>query len=231
MSPPIPLPTGKYPYRTFGFGYDALNDTYKVVFYGKNHSDEGMHVYRMGESSWRSMQSFPDLARESLWQVRRRDQNGVYLNGTLNWIFPLNTEIVEMVIVSIDLATEELSQMSLPFFDHCTELILGTLKDSLCVLHNNHHTRFVIWQMKEFGTHQSWTKLFNFDFKENRNNMRASFEPVGFVLSGNHEILLTSNYRHVLYNKRDNTFRFTSDGVDKCHESVQNYVESLVSPR
>ncbi|XP_057430993.1 F-box/kelch-repeat protein At3g23880-like [Lotus japonicus] len=176
MSPPL---SRQYlSYTTFGFGYDGVNNTYKVVavFYYNRSEDiynedwrSVVKIYDMGGSCWRNIQSFP------YWQ-RASDYNmGVY---------------------------------------------------------NFNRRRFVIWQMKEFGAHESWIKLFNFRFEEDLKPM----SPSSFVLSENEEVLLMSRDQLVLYNQRDSTFNVREvgnyrDQLALTYRKVQNYVESLVSPQ
>ncbi|XP_057442012.1 F-box/kelch-repeat protein At3g23880-like [Lotus japonicus] len=190
MSLPLPLPIQQLPSNSiFGFGYDRVSDTYKVVtgFYYNNDSQVGMqsvvNVYDMRDSCWRSIQSFPHMPCRLY-----HSSKGVYVNNKLNWMLELNTEL--FVIVSLDLATEEQLQISLPYFPpdaNDEDLLLGSTKDSLCVLHKVDHTRFAIWQMKEFGAHESWIQLFNFDFEEHLNLVSLPFHLNGFILSESHE--------------------------------------------
>ncbi|XP_057434362.1 F-box/kelch-repeat protein At3g23880-like [Lotus japonicus] len=232
VSPPLSFHDKQHPsYKTFGFRYDGVNDTYKVVVaYAEEHQQSVVNVYDMGGSCWRRIQSFPDgVPNEVSVNHWTRPQEGVYVGDTLNWVFKLNTHL--SAIVSLDLVTEKQSQMSLPYFSPSSKylkLILGALKDSLCVLHNVDGRRFVIWHMKEFGAHESWIQLFNFDFKIHLIN------PFGFVLSENDEVLMMSREEVVLYNQRDDIFKVKSGlgwDMDFSYCSVQNYVESLVSPR
>ncbi|XP_057440730.1 F-box/kelch-repeat protein At3g23880-like [Lotus japonicus] len=224
-------------FRIFGFGYDPLNDTYKVVvvFYHRNHLEHCMqsvaNVYNMGDGCWRRIQSFPDFTREHWGRGTAPDQNGVYLNGTINWVLRLN---IAYDIISLDLGSEVCSRLSLPCFPppgpkcvYDLPPILGVLKDSLCVLHNNNDKTFVIWKMNEFGAHESWTPLFNFDFKK-----EDLYRFDKFFFSENDEVLLMTLTKQVLYNHSDITFKFNDRVHNYIHDwnNIENYVESLVSP-
>ncbi|XP_057434379.1 F-box/kelch-repeat protein At3g23880-like [Lotus japonicus] len=238
MSPPLSLLRIPW-HENFGFGYDSLNDSYKmvVILDVRDSLQDPKHnvvnVYDMGGSYWRSIRSSPDLPT-SLWPMPTR--NGVYLSSTLNWLVLVNTDT--LIIFSLNLVREEYSHLSLPPpSQHVEDLrpppILEALKDSLCILQSDGKEGFVVWQMKEFGDQESWIKLFNFCFEEDLIHMVPSFSPIQFILSKNNEILLISPHELVLYKHIDKTFKFTSRVPQ--HQSsypciFHNYVESLVSP-
>lgn len=73
-SPPLFTGTRGFDFERidFGFGYDYLTDTYKVVSFYENNPT---HVYTLGDNSWRSIQPFPGITDPMQWT-----QDGVYLS-------------------------------------------------------------------------------------------------------------------------------------------------------
>ncbi|XP_057432979.1 F-box/kelch-repeat protein At3g23880-like [Lotus japonicus] len=159
-----------------GFGYDYVSDTYKVLVLMRN---QYAMVFNMGGNSWRCVGCFPP----DLTPIEEgKNIFGVHLNGTLNWIvinkinennYVGNNEWVDFdsewdnfewdngscMILSFDLNKEEFVRLVLPDTPHkFRSPHLGVLDECLCVSHNDGEN-FVIWQMKKFGIHESWTKL------------------------------------------------------------------------
>ncbi|XP_057434371.1 F-box/kelch-repeat protein At3g23880-like [Lotus japonicus] len=238
MSPPLTF--SRQPFEdnsddSFGFGYDCMNETYKMVAIMdmRNSLEEEpeknvVKIYDMGSTCWRRIQSFPDLPNR-VWPSAM--SNGVYASGALNWLILTKTKT--FIVVSLNLGREEYLQLSLPpssqhAKDRCFPL-LDVLKDSLCILQNDGEKGFVVWQMKEFGAQASWTKLFNFRFERNLAHMIPYFSPMQFILSEINEVLLMSYNELVLYNHRDNTFK-VSHRASQYAWIVHNYIGSLVSP-
>ncbi|XP_057420159.1 uncharacterized protein LOC130714272 [Lotus japonicus] len=111
--------------------------------------------------------------------------------------------------------------------------ILGVLRDSLCVSQNDKKTRnFVVWQMKEFGVHKSWTQLFNIIGDDNffswpRFATCLSYLRMGMPCCCQHMVGPKQfSISGEIINKLVDT-KIASDIVG-C--SLTNYIESLVSP-
>jgi len=146
---------------TFGFGYDSLNDNYKVVvvldylvldedysFFNKNQ----VKVHTLGTNIWRTIQDYP------FGGLLVPVMKGEFVSGTINWLFSEESSECPRFIVSFDLATESYQKISPPNLggvDVCDLLALGVLRDCLCVT-----SGVDVWVMKEYGNKESWTKLF-----------------------------------------------------------------------
>jgi len=111
---------------------------------------------------------------------------------------------------------------------------LSVLNDYLCFFHDFKQTHFVIWQMKEFGVQESWTRLFKISYQNIQNDYHFDDLCRGLLplclLEKNDKLLMTINdflhRRPILYNLRDNkgemiNIAWWSNGM--------NYVESLIS--
>ncbi|MCI00298.1 F-box protein [Trifolium medium] len=153
----------------FNFGCDISTGTYKVVAYRIDQDEENedswrsqVQLFSISDNFWRDIESFPLIPVN-------RNNNGVHLSGTVNWLALSNyhysfypykhiTYVEQFVIVSLDLSTETYAQFLLPSdFDQvaCINPTLAVLLDCLCFSHDFKGTEFVIWQMKEFGVQEN----------------------------------------------------------------------------
>ncbi|XP_057453186.1 F-box/kelch-repeat protein At3g23880-like [Lotus japonicus] len=240
-SPPLYFPINCNCY--LGFGYDSSTDTYKVVV-AVSHSvswETTVHVYNMGyDTCWRTIQlsHFPSMCPGG---------DAVYVNNTLNWSAINLTYIGDSTqlmnsdpgtILSFDLGKETCAQLPLPY---CNQDInwyvpnLGVLRDCLCFCQTDKETCFEIWQMKEFGVHESWTRLFHITGFESIFRNIQLWHSFAMYMSENGDALLLSKSRvppfeAVLYTQKDNKLELMNIANDIVDCYAHNYIESLVSP-
>lgn len=222
----------------FSFGYDNSTNSYKVVML-KFHSDKLMiveaKVFSVADNVWREIQNFPAVPFQMI-EFRHQVNNGVYLNGTLNWlaIFDFKVTYVE-VVISLDLGTETYKQIHLPpSFDEkpYVDPTISVLMNYLCFSYHFEDTHFVIWRMVEFGVEESWTQFLKISY-ERLHMDRYSMGPlVPFYLSKNGETLILANIlqdQMILYNLRDNRAARTRITNKISWFSVKSYVKSMAS--
>ncbi|GAU13076.1 hypothetical protein TSUD_173760 [Trifolium subterraneum] len=171
-------PTLDYSYRKcmwityYGFGYDHVNDKYKVlvVLGRRKGSDEKVtKVYTFGGNSWKTIQNFPCSARG----------DGKFVSGTLNWVVKKDDSFNEgdyqifewktihnfpcsSVILSFDVEKETYNEVLLPYHDaviFVCDPSLGVLSNCLCVCFDFNKTHWDFWLMKKYGAVESWTRL------------------------------------------------------------------------
>lgn len=139
-----------------GFGYDQVNDKYKllvVVLNKDDFSEKVTRIYTFGENSWTTVSNFP--CNPGMWL-------GKFVNGTLNWI--INKDGVnsnQRVILSVDLEKETYGEVLLPQHDgnrFCNPMMY-VLSNCLCVCCDHSETHLAVWIMKEYGVAESWTVL------------------------------------------------------------------------
>jgi F-box interacting protein len=236
----------------FTFGYDDSTSTYKVVAYcieveekNKASRESEVRVFSVGDGDncWRNIQSFPVIPLD--WQ-NNHHIGANHFNGTINWLainkyfysfyeYKSITHVEQFVIVSLDLSTETYKQLLLPQgFDEVPFIQpnLNVLMGCLCFSHDSMKTGFVLWQMKEYGVQESWTRL----FKIRNQNLRMHFPPYAFELVClyiNGDTVIFANkysYRAVIYNLRDQRGETTkiTNNIHWFSQAI-NYVESLVS--
>jgi F-box interacting protein len=141
-----------------GFGYDQVNDRYKVLAVVQNcyNLDETKTlIYTFGEKDWTTNQNFPCDPRCDPGRLGV----GKFVSGNLNWIVNKNA-FSKKVIVSFDIEKETYGEMSLPqdYRDKNTVLYVSSNRIYVSFDHSN-KTHWVVWMMKEYGVVESWTKL------------------------------------------------------------------------
>jgi len=70
-------------YSRLTFGYDILNETYKVVAFSAN----TVKIFSLSDNVWRDIPSFP-IVPFDVHRIHRRPlvDNGVYVSGSINWL-------------------------------------------------------------------------------------------------------------------------------------------------
>jgi F-box interacting protein len=206
-------------------------------------------VLSIGNSSWRNIQG---LLLPLYWFQPYNNSTCVNLNGTIyiNWLALRNyyeiylngITVDEYVIVSFDLSTESHTQLLLPQgFDEVPfhQPTLAVLMDCLCFSFDFKRTHHVIWQMKDFGVHESWIQLFKisyqnlFSFHGYVIKFRC-FKLLPLHLSENGDTLILANDDlnvAIVYNCRDNTTAKIGMTNQIIWPHARGYVESLVSTR
>ncbi|WJX66377.1 hypothetical protein P8452_50939 [Trifolium repens] len=226
----------------FGFGYDSLSDSYKVIIvHFKNYKNyvsikSKVNVYDKRHNCWRNIQNFPGFNIHM-------ENPGIYLNGTINWLaisdldhywdFPL-------YIVSLNLGNEKYTQLSLPScFDQVvrvgrTKPCLGILKDRLCFSYDDvAKTHFVLWQMNEYGVENSWTQLLKFSYQAPQIDCTTQeyciLPPLG-TLKNDHLILIESvddRLQATILSKKEGNAKIP---MNMLWLYTRGYVPSLISP-
>ncbi|XP_050902897.1 F-box/kelch-repeat protein At3g23880-like [Lathyrus oleraceus] len=221
---------------SYGFGYDHVNDKYKVLLDVHSHSlvrsgcSENVILYTFGENSWTSVQNFP-------FPIPTTSFQGKFVSGTLNWVVVREDgDYSRTTILSFDLGKETYSEILLPQnqkYDSYRDSKpnLGVLHNCLC-LSFDIDTHLVLWLMKEYGVAESWTRLMMIPaehlWKGVDQGPYCVVEPL--FIFGNSIVLLKTVDRIFLYNfnsgRIDIPLISTSIGL-KQHL----HLETLVSPQ
>ncbi|KEH25333.1 putative F-box domain-containing protein [Medicago truncatula] len=229
----------------FTFGYDNSTDTYKLVFFSLERDDDLMktviRVFTLGDNDWRDI----DCLQVAL--VCQNVKNGVYLKSSISWCVRYrynchlkNLTVEQFVMISLDLGTETCTKLLLPRC--CDEELhgfptLSGLMDCLYFSYDFKKTHYVIWQMKEFGVQESWTKFLKIsytnlqqDFKTHETYYPPRLIPLCFSNNGD-TLIFAINLpdQAFLYNWRDNTAKRIKSNGKNLWFSAKGYVESLVS--
>jgi len=176
----------------FSFGCDNSTGTYKIVASNYNTQQQRTNVRILSfchNNAWREIQCFPIvpilMALAGEIDVDDDDalyyDSSVYLSSTLNWLAIHNHShyhnfnfkditLDKYVIVSLHLGTETYNQYRLPrgdFDDEAPPMFstVAVLGGFLCCSYFYKETDFLIWQMKEFGVDDSWTRFLKISYR------------------------------------------------------------------
>nr|GEX34255.1 hypothetical protein [Tanacetum cinerariifolium] len=135
----------------FRFGYDPINDDYKVVkvmfHLGGSHLDEiqgsiKVEVYSLKRGGfWQSVNGFSSHVSF----ICNIDE--VCLDGHLYWNCFVNANGTQKSIVELDLGTENFSEISLPDSIRCD--VLGVLLQQLCIIACNYSSGCEVWLLMD----------------------------------------------------------------------------------
>ncbi|KAK4725903.1 hypothetical protein R3W88_030820 [Solanum pinnatisectum] len=204
-----------------GFGYDSINNTYKVV---RGTSDGIVDVFSTSGKRWRRIQGFKDI---SIFD----EEQGVFFNGTLHWLGynDINETKKEKTIVTLDLGQETFGVMKQPILEHDENVNfhnVGVLQGCLSLLNKGNGLYCEIWVMKEYGVISSWIKLFVLDIVDFEHS--GYVDPICFTKNG--ELIVDNEgYQLVRYNIEKKTCQTLMNHNDGWFQQIV-YIQSLVSP-
>ncbi|XP_043698614.1 F-box/kelch-repeat protein At3g06240-like [Telopea speciosissima] len=215
-----------------GFGYDHINNEYKVVrivYFSESGMDNlifksDVTVYSLGTGKWKKLGNVP-------FDIRNTDTSSrAVVNGSIHWMATreINSEMSNL-IVSFDVRNEVFREIQLPNCveakpNGCVRALGGFLSLIECIPGGN----VEIWVMKDYGVNGSWTKqftielLYGYGFEDSREVF-----PKEILRSG--EILIEKNNKNlVLYNPESKGEReLEINGLPDAFESFL-FMESLV---
>ncbi|XP_057453212.1 F-box/kelch-repeat protein At3g06240-like [Lotus japonicus] len=179
-------------------------------------------VHCMGDSCWRTILNEPGFP------LVLKQVNGQVVSGCVNWLGldklncrngewgAADVTLQQLVVVSFDLREEEFRLLSLPEGVSCEvphdESNLGVLRNCLCLFHDHKRTHFVVWQMREYGVRESWTRLVSVSYEHLRCDGFPSLRPLMSLSEDGGDILLLVTYQDmeavtIMYNLKDNSVK------------------------
>ncbi|XP_026443456.1 F-box/kelch-repeat protein At3g06240-like [Papaver somniferum] len=220
---------------SYGFGYDSKSYDYKFVSifsetdsYGCSAAD----IYTLRSDSWKKRcYGFPCKLSNG--------QPGVFLTGALHW-FAKSCMNGKRFILSFDLEEETSKELLLPaeHLDHFDYEFLDVLRGFLCLLCSVSNVKFEIWEMKDYGVRESWSKLFKID-QQQLMTMSIGIQSCHYIKRAvslrNGEILLEIMAKGQSYGKwRVDIVRIHLEEKKGCEymkniDQMEPYVESFVS--
>ncbi|XP_058775665.1 F-box/kelch-repeat protein At3g23880-like [Vicia villosa] len=224
-SPPVSL---GWNIRQRGFGYDPVNDKYKVLLIMRSKNDLSQiltKIYTFGEDSWKTIQNF------SIKFVMPYSWSWKYVRSTFNWIVEkIGVISNQTVILSFDLGTETYKEILMPQEDgvKVNKHNLYVLNNCLGVCQMFNKTHWVVWLMKEYGVVDSWTKLMIIPID---NYKKKSYFVIPLFISENGVILLMNprTSQFVLYDLNSGRLDYSLEATDYLWLSPHICCESLVS--
>jgi len=215
----------RIPFSIYSFGYDHFIDNYKIIVVSSRSTESEVCILTMGTDYWRRIKDFP--------YDGPLHESGIFVSGTVNWLAIDNSSSNSSLraIVSLDLENE--SYKKLPHPDLKNELwTLGVLRDCLCIFASS--DIFIdIWVMKEYGNKESWTKLYNVPYMEDRGLF--AYTKVLYVSEDDKMLMdfyeLGSNkLKLVVYDSKNGTLKIPVIQNINRRMDPKVYIESLISP-
>lgn len=185
----------------YGFGFDEVNDDYKVVgilsgFCSGGRYESMVKIYSLRSDSWKTIDVFKDGLPF--------DDNGKFVNGKLHWgrRFGMDSK---WDIVSFDLGSERCGMVEQPcYLDRGFYPSLGVLDGCLCVWCDFPQTSVDVWILKEYGVRDSWVKLVVVPYFDDPWKGPYS-TPLCMGAKG--EILLVYGSNFLVYDPKESSFR------------------------
>lgn len=150
----------------FGFGYESITRDYRCVRIIRNYNEEtssyesDVMVYSLKGDLWRKAAT-PSVDYNLDYYYTK----SVFLNGAIHWDGGIteNEANEALPIVVFNLKDECFSTMLIPDFDsmEIVHMFVGVLDESLCLAVSELSGDTHLWVMKEYGTPESWTKLYS----------------------------------------------------------------------
>lgn len=214
-------------YTIYGFGYDHVNDIYKVVAVYCFESDNGdyktqVKVHTLGTNFWRRIHDFPFGVPF--------DESGKFVSGTVNWLASNDSSYTSSIIVSLDLEKETYQELLQPDYGagavNLVTKTLSVLRDRMCILAHS-YTFFDVWLMEEYGNRETWTKLFRVPYIGNVGHCPYTN---ALYVTEDDQVLLENQFELVVYNSRDGTSKTLEFPNIEGWMVLEVYQESLISP-
>lgn len=139
-----------------GFGYDHVNDDYKVVqILGCYSLSRGRMaiVYSLKTNSWTRIQDVPS-------GIRFNPERGKFAGGALYWLVIRNSVQFSPFIVGFDLGLEKFKEVPFPAVGG-SSVCLFPVGGALCFLDNYTNSRTDVWLMNNYGAENPWYKAFS----------------------------------------------------------------------
>lgn len=219
----LPELTVEQRFQTHGFGFDDLNDDYKVVkIVADNDRVINASVYSLKADSWRRVCDLDFGYKDGGFFP------GVNVNGAVHWLFSLRGgECNKRVVLAFDFTTEEFREMPLPVkaqedYHLDNKYVVGNFSGRLCVVNICNEMDNDIWVMNEYGVASSWSRI--------RISLVCRSMRLVCSTKNNKEVLMEVDGDMVLYNFETSGSRNLGIRRDDFKFQADTYVESLVSP-
>lgn len=214
--------------RVFGFGYDPINEDYKLVrisqfiLLGYEKSVAKVKVYSQRANAWKDSEDMP--------YVCMNKKNGIFVKTSLHWVVNRKFNVDETdLIVAFNLTNETFREVPLP---ECVgerfRIELGVLDQCLCMIVRYEDVRADLWVMRDYRMKASWAKLFSVTAAEEVDGSIKNLRPLSYSKTGGEVLLEQDGRRLVWYDLRDKKIQnFSVDGLPNWFEA-EICIESLL---
>lgn len=213
---------------TYGFGYDKINDDYKLVLaYSskiKNIGYNEFKVYSLKTDSWKRITGAVDGYVYS--------NPGVLINGVVHWDSRSHCDFNgdNSKIVYFNLVSEKQGKLDLPSHDENEDVhwdLMCSSESLFGFCHCESRGAVDIWIMKEYGVKESWSKVASVPYYV----IPGIFE-LPLFMNEDGEVLLIDGEHLVLFHTRNNIYKDLQIQIPHTPRRIHmtTYNESLVSP-
>ena len=169
VSTSLPMPTTSPTVRqaATGFGYDSETNDYKIVriiyhLWSPTPPPQA-EIYTLKSNSWRRLHFpfAPDLIIRSISSSFMLPIP--FVSGALHWMLHEGKDKEpprRSFILKFDVNEEKFGMIATPFGDTNEQSYPIVFKGKLALTEHEGHSLLNVWVMKDYGVHQSWTKLF-----------------------------------------------------------------------
>ncbi|XP_057753078.1 F-box protein CPR1-like [Arachis stenosperma] len=218
--------------RVYGFGYDSFSEDYKLVrisYFVDLHSRtfySHVKLYSLRVDSWKSLPNMP----YGLCCARTM---GVFVGGALHWVVTRKLEPDQPdLIVAFDLRLESFNEVPLPETGNVNgnfEMDVSLLGGCLCMVEHRGSTRIDVWVMEEYGSVDSWCKLFSLTEHHNLRSLK-SVKPLAYSGDGDRVLMEHDHKKLCWYSLKDKVVSEAKiPGMPHLIEATV-YVGTLVPP-
>ncbi|XP_050384656.1 F-box/kelch-repeat protein At3g23880-like [Argentina anserina] len=231
----LPKPSAACYSRYYGFGYDDVNDDYKVVKESRMEVDDDgwvkpmIQVFSLRKGTW---MTYPGPKNANM-----RGQ-GAYMNGKLHWLwFEEQGDMESSEIWAFSLAEEKFHEAiliplnRLPNLYHTCVRGIVICRNCLCVYSDVGAVRILM--MKEYGVEESWTQVLYLTFHEVPEiyDDICTVKPLWILENGDVLAFTVQQGGYLsVYNAKDKAFRNVIRPERSYRFEEVIYRESLVSP-
>lgn len=209
-----------------GFGYDHVNDDYKVVKIAHclfRFCGFMVMVYSLKNNSWKRIQNVPSNVNFLLkWAV--------FATGALYWSASKNQGNGLETIVGFDLELEQFKEVPYPGVDkkfvNVNTRIMVPVGESLCIFDNYPNYSIDVWLMNKNGSENPWYKAFTV-----KQPSPLDFEflrPLAFSKSQTVVLLQVGNTKLMWYDLEKKTFKNVRIRGIPMNFYAYHYTESLL---
>ncbi|KAH0780693.1 hypothetical protein KY290_000291 [Solanum tuberosum] len=242
----LPRPEFVTRYSTFGLGYDATSDDYKVLKLDQGYSDDihlqpSYEILALKSDSWRKIRNYPSrisntgytLEIEPKFDEDHNMEPLAFLNGAFHWVgFSGVLCIVSFSSSSDNMVFGEISLPEPPTFriyrlGMNSDYGVSVLGGMLCFYCTHYQWQmdgiFKLWIMKDYGVKESWTEIFT--LKETRFH---SIIPKYWFADGEFLLCCKLDGHSVFRTSKGPFGLWPQIGI---HQDGVVYTESLISPK
>ncbi|XP_013463137.2 F-box protein CPR1 [Medicago truncatula] len=218
-----------------GFGFDPLTGDYKLlriswlVSLQNSFYHSHARLFSSKTNSWKIIPIMP-------YTVYYAQAMGVFVENSIHWIMEKNLDGSDLcLIVAFNLTLEVFKEVPLPAVirgeevnnNQSFDLEVAVLGGCLSMIVNYQTTKIDVWVMKEYGSRDSWCKIFT--LVKSRFTLRLkSLRPLGYSSDGSKVLLEIDCKKLVWYDLKSEQVIYV-EGIPNLDEAMI-CVESLVPP-